>query len=100
MASSCMRKLLRNVNFNLVFSLLIFPSLMISLGAANFDEVKIITRPVSTNIFMLEGAGGNIAISVGEDGIFMIDAQFAPLAELIEASMQKIHAGQIGRAHV
>ena len=32
---------------------------------------------------MLEGAGGNIGVSVGEDGVFVIDDQFAPLSEKI-----------------
>jgi len=39
---------------------------------------------------MLEGAGGNIAASVGEDGIVIVDDQFAPLAEKIQAALKSI----------
>jgi cyclase len=48
--------------------------------------VQIKTTKVSGNIYMLEGAGGNIAASVGEDGIVIVDDQYAPLAEKIQAA--------------
>ena len=41
-------------------------------------EVTITTHKLTENIYMLEGQGGNIGISVGDDGVFMIDSQFAP----------------------
>lgn len=63
--------------------------------AGKFDKVQIKAHPVSQTIYMLEGAGGNIGICAGEDGIFMIDAQFAELAERIEASLGEIHSGQL-----
>src|SRR5258707_12413499 len=39
---------------------------------------------------MLEGQGGNIAASVGEDGIVIVDDQFAPLAEKIQAALKEL----------
>ena len=39
---------------------------------------------------MLEGAGGNIAASVGDDGIVIVDDQFAPLADKIRAALKGI----------
>ena len=39
---------------------------------------------------MLEGAGGNIAASIGDDGIVIVDDQFAPLAEKIQASLKSL----------
>src|SRR5260370_21087251 len=39
---------------------------------------------------MLEGQGGNIAASVGEDGIVIVDDQFAPLAEKIQAALKDL----------
>ena len=44
----------------------------------NFDAVQIKTTKVADGIYMLEGEGGNIGVSVGEDGVFLIDDQFAP----------------------
>src|SRR5216110_1185747 len=56
----------------------------------DFSKVTIKVTKVSGNIYMLEGAGGNIAASVGEDGIMIVDDQFAPLAEKIQAALKNI----------
>ncbi|RKS55783.1 glyoxylase-like metal-dependent hydrolase (beta-lactamase superfamily II) [Gillisia mitskevichiae] len=68
-------------------------SVMISFSAFAFQEmedVKIEVIPVNDNIYMLVGAGGNIGVSIGEDGVFMIDDQFAPLSEKILASIKTL----------
>jgi len=56
----------------------------------DFSKVQIKTTKVSGNIYMLEGAGGNIAASVGEDGIVIVDDQFAPLADKIQAALKDL----------
>src|SRR5262252_9260300 len=56
----------------------------------DFSKVQIKVTKVSGNIYMLEGAGGNIAASVGEDGIVIVDDQFAPLAEKIQAALKDL----------
>jgi glyoxylase-like metal-dependent hydrolase (beta-lactamase superfamily II) len=56
----------------------------------DFSKVEIKVTKVSGNIYLLEGAGGNIAASVGEDGIVIVDDQFAPLAERIQAALKGI----------
>ena len=56
----------------------------------DFSKVQIKVTKVSGNIYMLEGAGGNIAASVGEDGIVIVDDEFAPLAEKIAAALKNI----------
>src|SRR6201997_5954608 len=56
----------------------------------DFSKVQIKVTKVSGNIYMLEGAGGNIAASIGEDGIVIVDDQFAPLAEKIQASLKSL----------
>lgn len=48
-----------------------------------FDDVKIITTKVDKGIYMLQGSGGNIGISAGPDGVFMIDDQYSPLTPKI-----------------
>ena len=54
----------------------------------DFSEVEIISTDLGAGIFMLEGAGGNIGLSVGEDGAFIIDDQFAPLSDKILAAIR------------
>ena len=55
-----------------------------------FADVEIKTTEVVDDIYMLEGAGGNIGLCVGEDGPFVIDDQFAPLAEKILAAIGSV----------
>jgi cyclase len=57
-------------------------------GQTDYSKVQIKVTKVSGNIYMLEGEGGNIAASVGEDGIVIVDDQFAPLAEKIQAALK------------
>jgi len=45
---------------------------------------------VAGNVWMLEGAGGNIGVSVGDDGLLIVDDQFAPLADKIRAALKGI----------
>src|SRR3954454_7650470 len=56
----------------------------------DFSKVEIKTVHVAGPITMLQGAGGNIAVSAGEDGVAMIDEQFAPLSPKIHAAIQKL----------
>lgn len=61
----------------------------------DFSKVEIKTIPVAKNIYMLEGAGGNIGVSVGPDGLLIVDDQFAPLAEKIDAALKKLDPGAL-----
>lgn len=56
----------------------------------DFSNVEIKTVPVTDSIYMLEGSGGNIGVSVGSDGILIVDDQFAGLSEKIEAALVKL----------
>jgi cyclase len=56
----------------------------------DFDRVQIKTVPVAENIYMLMGEGGNIGVSTGDDGILLIDDQFAPLTDKIETALSQI----------
>ena len=56
----------------------------------NFDAVEIQALKVRDDIYMLVGAGGNITMQVGSDGILLVDTQYAPLSEKIVAAIRKI----------
>ena len=60
-----------------------------------FANVEIKTQQVTSGIYMLSGEGGNIGVSVGEDGVFMIDDQFAPLTDKITAAVAALSAQPI-----
>ena len=56
----------------------------------DFSKVEIKVSNVRGNVYMLKGAGGNIGFSVGEDGVVLVDDQFAPLADKIKAALKAI----------
>src|SRR5690242_3047381 len=58
--------------------------------AQNFDKVEIKTEKLTDTTYVLFGAGGNIGLSVGEDSVFVIDDQFAPLTPKIAAAIKAI----------
>lgn len=71
-------------------ALSILAALFITLATTVYadDEVKISTVPISGQIFMIMGKGGNIGLFIGKDGTFLIDDQFAPLTEKIVAAIK------------
>jgi len=56
----------------------------------DFSKVEIKVSKVAGSVYMLQGAGGNIGASVGEDGIVVVDDQYAPLAEKIQAALKGV----------
>ena len=56
----------------------------------DFSKVQMKVSKVAGNVYMLEGAGGNIGASVGDDGIVLVDDQYAPLADKIQAALKGI----------
>lgn len=63
--------------------------------AQDFSAVEIKTEKVTGNIYMLTGRGGNIGVSAGSDGIFIVDDQFAPLTDKIKSAIGDIQSGDI-----
>jgi glyoxylase-like metal-dependent hydrolase (beta-lactamase superfamily II) len=58
--------------------------------AASFDTVQIKAEKVAEGIYMLTGRGGNMGLSVGEDGAFLIDDEFAPLTDKIRVAIASL----------
>ena len=69
---------------------LLFASVPAVTQDEDFSKVQMKVSKVAGNVYVLEGAGGNIGASVGEDGIVIVDDQFAPLAEKIQAALKGI----------
>ncbi|HYY58763.1 MAG TPA: hypothetical protein VE842_15630, partial [Pyrinomonadaceae bacterium] len=61
----------------------------------DFSKVEIKVTKVAGNVYMLQGAGGNIGVSVGADGILIVDDQFAPLADKIRAALKTLGEGKL-----
>ena len=63
--------------------------------AQDFSQVQIKTTKISNNFYTLEGQGGMIGVLTGPDGVFMVDAQFAPLTDKIVAAIKQVSDGRI-----
>jgi len=61
----------------------------------NLNTVEIHTLPVQGNVYMLVGAGGNMTVQVGNDGVLIVDTQYAPLSEKILAAIRTLSKGPI-----
>jgi glyoxylase-like metal-dependent hydrolase (beta-lactamase superfamily II) len=70
--------------------LLLLPGIAAAQQQPDFSKVEIKVAKVSGNVYILEGAGGNIAASLGDDGILIVDAEYAPLADKIRAALKNI----------
>ena len=58
--------------------------------ADRFANVQVTSQHIGGTVHMLTGAGGNIAVSVGDDGTLIVDDQFAPLAGRIQAAVDEL----------
>lgn len=88
-----MHNMYNTMRLAMIFAVAMLATVMsqtVSAQQQDFSKVEIKVSKVSGNIYMLEGAGGNIAASVGEDGIVIVDDQFAPLADKIQAALKNI----------
>lgn len=61
----------------------------------DWSKVEIKATKVAGNVYVLEGMGGNIGVSVGSDGLLIVDDQFAPLADKIRASLKTLGQGKL-----
>ncbi|HIA59710.1 MAG TPA: MBL fold metallo-hydrolase [Gammaproteobacteria bacterium] len=76
-----------NLNLLALLACLLLPFLA---TAQDFDNIEITTTPVRDNIYMLQGSGGNIGVSIGNDGTLIVDDQFAPLTNKIAAAIAEL----------
>jgi len=75
-----------------LFCAIVFVCLSLAASAQDddFSKVQMKVSKVAGNVYMLEGSGGNIGASVGDDGIVIVDDQFAPLADKIKAALKGV----------
>ena len=56
----------------------------------DFSKVEIQTEKLADTVYMMTGSGGNLGVSAGDDAVFIIDDQFAPLTPKIQAAIAKL----------
>jgi len=74
------------------FSLLLSGAASVAAQAPqpDFSTVEVVPQQLGEGLYYLQGQGGNIGVSIGEDGVFLIDDQFAPLSEKIMAAVASL----------
>lgn len=72
------------------FAIGVFLFASLAMAQQNFATVEIKAQKVSGTVYMLTGQGGNIGVSVGDDGVLIVDDQFLPLAAKIQAAIKGI----------
>ena len=75
---------------SLLVGVLLVASAAVAQGQQDLSQVQIKTSKLVGNFYTLEGSGGVIGVLTGPDGVFMVDAQFAPLSEKISAAVKQI----------
>lgn len=81
----------------MITKLLIFISIGLTMNAVYAEEdyskeVEKATR-LTSNVYLIEGAGGNVTASIGSDGVLLVDDDFAPMAEKLAAKLKELKGG-------
>ncbi|KPK50931.1 MAG: hypothetical protein AMS22_11585 [Thiotrichales bacterium SG8_50] len=58
--------------------------------AQDFDKYQVETLQLTDHLFMMSGAGGNLAVCIGEDGVFLVDADYTEMSEKVKSAIAKI----------
>jgi cyclase len=74
----------------LLLTVVLFCAVSAHAQTTDWSKIEVKATKVAGNIYMLQGAGGNIGVSVGDDGILIVDDQYAPLADKIRAALKGI----------
>jgi cyclase len=64
----------------------------------NFEEAEIQTEKVAEGLYVLLGVGGNIAASIGDDGVLIVDDQFPQVMDKVQAAISKVGGGAVDYA--
>ncbi len=74
--------------------LLLMPGLAAAQQPQDFSKIQVKVTKVAGSVYLLQGSGGNIAASVGDDGILLVDTEYAPLGDKILAALNSVAPGK------
>jgi len=81
----------RRINISYIILCILLFRVSVAFGQGqDFDKVQIKTVKAAGNVHMHLGSGGNIGVCTGDDGVFLVDDQFAPLTKKIKAAIGEI----------
>ena len=80
----------RSTPVAVLFAIVVVLIPVVAFAQRDFSKVEIQTTRLAEGVYVLTGAGGNMGLAVGDDAVFVIDDQYAPLSERISAAIAKI----------
>lgn len=86
---------MNNKRYLTALTLIAFGGLSNVWAQQDFDAVEVKVHDVAGNVKYLEGSGGNIGMLAGDDGVLLIDDQYAPLTDKIVAAIRTVSDGPI-----
>jgi glyoxylase-like metal-dependent hydrolase (beta-lactamase superfamily II) len=81
------------LKFNVAFAgiaLATLGSLAVFAQQQNFDAVEVKLQKAQGNVYMLVGAGGNVTVQIGDDGVLVVDTQFEQMADKLLAEIKRL----------
>jgi len=73
-----------------ILTLALLASLAFAQQNQNFDNVQVHVLPVQGNVYMLVGAGGNITMQVGKEGVLLVDTMYAGMSDKVLAAIRTV----------
>ena len=61
----------------------------------NYDTVQVKMVPITPTVYLLQGAGGNVVVSAGDDAVFVVDAQLAQLTKKLQAAIAELTSNPV-----
>jgi glyoxylase-like metal-dependent hydrolase (beta-lactamase superfamily II) len=81
------------MNFKYILFVLAVFGIRLANAGEDLSKEIIKATPLSASIYMLEGAGGNMTASIGKDGVFLVDDDFAQMANKLVGKLKELHGG-------
>ena len=81
--------------FNIAFAAAVVFSALAAAQTQNFDNVEVHLLKAQGNVYMLVGAGGNVTVHTGSDGVLVVDTEYAPLSNKILAAVRTVSQGPL-----
>lgn len=72
---------------------LVWSQYRVALAADDFSKEVVKATLLTSSIYMLEGAGGNMTASIGSEGVLLVDVDFAPMAEKLVTKLKELKGG-------
>src|SRR5438045_8990159 len=81
--------------FNLIFVFVAAACLAVAAQQQDFSKVEVHIQKAQGNVYMLVGAGGNVTVQVGSEGVLMVDTQYAPMSNKLLAAIRTLNQGPL-----